>query len=88
MPDDLLSRAFRVRDPKMAAALSDPLRRRVVLLLAKRERSLGELALAADVELKRLHYHVGVLQALGLVVVTGRRPRAGRPAKLYRAVAA
>ena len=87
MPDELLSRAFRVRDPRMARAFSDPLRRRVVLLLAGRERSLGELALAVGVELKRLHYHVGALQALGLVVVAGRRARAGRPVKLYRAVA-
>ena len=87
MPDDPLSRAFRVSDPKMAVALCDPLRRRVVLLLAARERSLGELADAVGVELKRLHYHVGALQALGLVVVAGRRARAGRPVKLYRAVA-
>jgi hypothetical protein len=38
------------------------------------------------VELKRLHYHLTALERLGLVVVAGRRARAGRPVKLYRAV--
>jgi len=87
MPDDPLSRAFRIRDARAAAAFSDPLRRRVVLLLAGRERSLSELASITGWELKRLHYHVATLAKLGLVVVSGRRARAGRAVKLYRAVA-
>jgi predicted ArsR family transcriptional regulator len=87
MPDDLLSRAFRVADRKAAAAFSDPLRRRLVLLLAGQKRSAGELASVTGVELKRLHYHLAALEKLGLVVVAARRARAGRPVKLYRAVA-
>jgi len=87
MRDDLLSRAFRVENRRAAAALSDPLRRRVVLLMVGRERSAGELAFVTGVELKRLHYHLSALEKLGLVVVVRRRARAGRPVKLYRAVA-
>ena len=87
MPDDLLSRAFRVGGRKAAAAFSDPLRRRLVLLLAGRERSAGELASTMGVELKRLHYHLVTLEKLGLLVVAARRARAGREVKLYRAVA-
>jgi len=87
MRDDLLSRAFPVESRRAAAAFSDPLRRRVVLLLIGRERSAGELASVTGVELKRLHYHLSALERLGLVVVTRRRARAGRPVKLYRAAA-
>ena len=87
MPDKLLSSAIRVEDRKAAAAFSDPLRRRVVLLLVGREQSASELATATGVALKRLHYHLGALERLGLVAVAGRRARAGRPIKLYRAVA-
>jgi hypothetical protein len=87
MPDSLLSRAYRVSEPKAAAAFSHPLRRRVILLLVRQERSLGELSSILGAELKRLHYHMNSLQALKLVVVTSQRARAGRPVKLYRAVA-
>jgi hypothetical protein len=87
MPDNLLSRAYRVSEPKAAAAFSHPLRRRVILLLVRQERSLGELSSLLGVELKRLHYHVNSLQTLKLIVVTSQRARAGRPVKLYRAVA-
>ncbi len=71
----------------MATAFADPLRRRVVFLLATREHSLGELASITGFDLKRLHYHVLALKKLGLVAVAGKRSRAGRPIKLYRAVA-
>jgi predicted ArsR family transcriptional regulator len=87
MKDALLSRAFRVIDPRAAAALADPQRRRLVLLLAGSDRTLAEIAGTAELDLKRLHYHVGQLCRLGLVRVTGARRRAGRPVKFYRAVA-
>ncbi len=78
---------MRVENRRAARALSDPLRRRVVLLLIGQQRSAGELACVTGVELKRLHYHLSALEKLGLVVVAGRRARAGRPVKLYRAAA-
>jgi DNA-binding transcriptional ArsR family regulator len=87
MPEEILSRAYRISDRRAAAALADPLRRRVVLLLALRDRSVTELASAVGVELKRLHYHVESLRRIGLLTVTSERARAGRPIKRYRAVA-
>jgi hypothetical protein len=87
MIDNILSRARRISDSRVAASFSDPLRRRLVLLLASQERSLAELADVTGQELKRLHYHVTVLRKLGLLVVTHERRRAGRAVKIYRAAA-
>ncbi len=82
-----LSRRVDVRDRRAAAAFADPLRRRVVLLLAARERSASELAVECGVDLRRLHYHVTALVALGVVVVSRLVPRAGRPIRIYAATA-
>jgi hypothetical protein len=87
MIDTFLSSALRVTDPRAAAAFSDPLRRRLVLHLIGRERSLAEIAADTGLDLKRLHYHVTVLTGLGLLAVAHERKRAGRPIKLYRATA-
>jgi len=87
MKDDTLSRAHRITDARAAAALSDPLRRRLVLELAGRERALAELAASCELDLKRVHYHVTALKKLGLVKVTRKQERAGRAIKFYRAVA-
>jgi hypothetical protein len=87
MKDYILSRARRISDPRVAESFSDPLRRRLVLLLASRERSLAELADFTGQDLKRLHYHITALRKLGLLLVTHERRRAGRAIKIYRAVA-
>ena len=87
MKDDILSRAVRVVDPRAAAAFTNPLRRRLLLLAAGRECSLVEFAAALDCDLKRLHYHASELKKLGLLVVARTRPRAGRGIKMYRAKA-
>lgn len=87
MKDRTLSRAYRVTGSRMAAAFRDPLRRRLILLLAAKERSPAELAQITGIELKRLHYHVLALQRLCLLKVARTRKRAGRPIKYYRAVA-
>src|SRR5262245_51941050 len=87
MKDDTLSRAHRITDVRAAAAFSEPLRRRLVLELAGRERALAELAASTGLDLKRVHYHVTALQKLGLVRVTRKQARAGRAIKFYRTVA-
>jgi DNA-binding transcriptional ArsR family regulator len=87
MKDVILSSALKVTDPRVAAVFADPLRRRLILLLAARPRSLGELASETALELKRLHYHVTALRDLGLVIVKGKRARAGRAIKIYGAIA-
>lgn len=87
MKDQILSRAHTIATGTQAKALADPLRRRVVLRLIPRARSIAELAQLEGIELKRLHYHVGALVRIGLLVVAGKRRRAGRAIKEYRAVA-
>jgi DNA-binding transcriptional ArsR family regulator len=87
MKDMILSSAFEVTEPRAAAVFADPLRRRLVLLLAEQQRSLVELATDTALDLKRLHYHVTALRDLGLVVVKQKRRRAGREIKVYGAVA-
>jgi DNA-binding transcriptional ArsR family regulator len=87
MKDALLSGAVEISDPRVAAIFSDPLRRRLVLLLAAGQRSLSELANDTGLDLKRLHYHVTTLQDLGLVIVKQKRARAGRAIKVYGTIA-
>jgi DNA-binding transcriptional ArsR family regulator len=87
MQDGALSRARRIRDPKAAAALADPLRRRILLSFVHRERSVAEVAASMGLEIKRLHYHVTALAQLGLLRIIRSRQRAGRPIKYYRASA-
>ncbi|HEY0748129.1 MAG TPA: helix-turn-helix domain-containing protein [Steroidobacteraceae bacterium] len=86
MTGSILSRAFAVTDGRAAAAFAQPLRRRLVLLLAGHERSVAEMAALMRLDLKYLHYHIGVLQRLGLLMVAHERARPGRPIKVYRAV--
>ncbi len=87
MKDTILSRAFRIADGRAAAVFSNPLRRRLVLLLAAHEQSVTEIAGVTGLDLKQLHYHITALLRLGLVTIARERPRAGRPVKIYRAIA-
>lgn len=82
----LPSNAFTVRSEKAAAVFSDQ-RRRLVFELARSERALKDLADATGMSLPLLTYHVRRLIALGLVREQRKTRRAGRPVRLYRAVA-
>lgn len=75
-------------DNQRAAAVFSSLRqRKIVFALIARAYSLSELANVAETPLNLLHYHVQKLIELGLVRISGSRPRAGAPIKLYRATA-
>lgn len=87
MTGTILSRTLIVTEVRAAAALSHPMRRHLVLLLVGREYSVAELAAIMHLDLKYLHYHVGALQKLGLIVVAHERVRPGRRVKVYRAAA-
>jgi DNA-binding transcriptional ArsR family regulator len=63
----------------VAAALADPVRREILLLLRDRERSAGELAACFDVSRPAVSRHLRVLRECGLVVDEAR----GRH-RLYR----
>lgn len=49
-------------------AVADPTRRRIVELLARRERTTGELVEAFDLSAPAISQHLNVLRAAGLVV--------------------
>lgn len=83
----ILSRAFQVRSRREAAAFSDPLRRRLILLATKDARCLTQFSDLVGRDLKCLHYHVTELRKLGLLVVAREQRRGGRPIKFYKAVA-
>ena len=50
------------------AAIADPTRRRIVELLAQRERTAGELVAAFDLSAPAISQHLNVLREAGLVV--------------------
>ena len=50
------------------AALADPTRRRIVELLAQRERTAGELVEEFDVSAPAISQHLNILREAGLVV--------------------
>jgi DNA-binding transcriptional ArsR family regulator len=50
------------------AAIADPTRRRIVELLAERERSAGELVEAFELSAPAISQHLNVLREAGLVV--------------------
>lgn len=50
------------------AALADPTRRRIVELLAQRERSTGEIVEEFDLSAPAISQHLNVLREAGLVV--------------------
>ena len=81
------SRAHRIEAPAQAAALDHPLRSRLLLSCAPRERTLTELSDEFRQPLSKLHYHLGRMTACGLLQVSRIEPRAGRPIRHYRAIA-
>ncbi len=76
-----------ITDARTAAVFANRRRVRILLALAGRERSLGELAALTGERLSLLHHHVRALLAAGLVTVAREQARAGRPVRFYRAVA-
>jgi hypothetical protein len=87
MEDDPLSRAMTITDARQAAVFASSSRRRLLLCFAGDPQSLSEAAAATGLDLKRLHHHATRLRELGLLRIVGERRRAGRPIKLYQAVA-
>ncbi len=72
VPEDELDAAF--------AALSDPVRRALVIRLARGDASVGELAEPFDLTPQAISHHVGVLRRCGLV--EQRREGTRRPCRL------
>jgi len=86
MEGQKLSRAVVTR-PEAARVFGNPMLRRLLLWFSREPRSVGEASLAIGIDIRRVHYQVRRLEALGLLRAVGSRSRAGRPVRLYRAVA-
>lgn len=76
-----------IADRRAAAALANARTRAIVFELMRSDHTLSELRERLGISLSLLHYHLGRLQLLGLVVVPGTRARLGRASKIYRAAA-
>ena len=68
----------------MAQLLTDARRRRLILAVVARERSLKDLSELIGIPLNLAHYHVRQLMHYGLVEVAREQRRAGRPMRFYR----
>jgi predicted transcriptional regulator len=76
-----------ISDVRAAALFAGATSRSILLELVPRERTLSDLRTKLGLSLSLLHYHVSRMAALGLVTVASEKPSAGRPRKVYRAVA-
>ncbi|AAF11855.1 helix-turn-helix domain-containing protein [Deinococcus radiodurans] len=76
-----------VTDARQAAAMIHPEFSPLMDALTGREASVGALARELDWPLDTAHYRVKKLLRLGLLRVVREEKRAGRPVKVYRAVA-
>ncbi len=87
MKDSLLNRVLVIDRPEAGAHFASSRMQRILMMFARAPLSLKEASTLSNIELKRLHYYVRRLVEAGLIEVTSIRPRAGRPIKMYRAVA-
>lgn len=76
-----------ISDPRAAAILAGTTSRYILLELAGCERTLGMLKTVTGLPLSLLHYHLRRMISLELVSIVREEARAGRPVKVYRAVA-
>jgi DNA-binding transcriptional ArsR family regulator len=83
-----LNGALRIDDPGQAASFGHTLRCRILVACAHEELNLSQLEKRFGVPLSKLHYHIGRLLEAGLLMVNRTQPRAGRPIRFYRAIAA
>jgi hypothetical protein len=74
-----------VTSASVARLLEDGRRRRLLLSVVDRERSLKEAAEINGMPLNLAHYHLRKLLTAELVEVTREQMRAGRPVRFYRA---
>jgi hypothetical protein len=74
-----------VTDSRAAAVFTDPRLRRLLMWFVRHPASVGDAAIAWEMDPRRAHYYVQRLERLGLLRVVAVRARAGRPIKSYRA---
>jgi DNA-binding transcriptional ArsR family regulator len=72
-------------DPRLAKGLSHPVRVQILRILQDRIASPNDLAVEIGAPLGNVSYHVRFLARLGLIELTGTRPRRGAIEHFYRA---
>ncbi len=73
-------------DPRIAKALSHPMRARILMILNERVASPNEIADAIDERLPNVSYHVRALLELGTIELVDTAQRRGAIEHYYRAV--
>jgi DNA-binding transcriptional ArsR family regulator len=73
-------------DPRIAKALSHPMRARILMILNERVASPNEIADAIDERLPNVSYHVRALLDLGTIELVDTAQRRGAIEHYYRAV--
>lgn len=75
-----------IDDARLVKGLAHPLRIAILRVLEERTASPSEIAEEIDAPLGNVSYHVRFLARLGLVELSGTRPRRGAVEHYYRAV--
>jgi DNA-binding transcriptional ArsR family regulator len=75
-----------IDDPRLVKGLAHPLRIHILRVLENRVASPSELAAELDAPLGNVSYHVRFLARVGLIELTGTKPRRGAVEHYYRAV--
>lgn len=73
-------------DPRIAKALSHPMRARILVILNERVASPNEIAEIIDERLPNVSYHVRALQELGCIELVSTAQRRGAIEHYYRAI--
>lgn len=76
-----------VSDARQLKAFTDPMRNRILHILADREATNQQLASLLDQPQAKVLYHVRFLVDAGLVVLVDQRVKGGNVEKYYRAIA-
>jgi len=80
-------RWLEVRDPVQARLLTDPTSRALLEPFVGSEKSVTQAAAEIGCSVQRLLYRIRQFQEAGLLEEVRQEPRAGRPIRVYRAVA-
>ena len=73
-------------DPRIAKALSHPMRARILVILNERDASPNEIAETIDERLPNVSYHVRALLELGCIELVDTAQRRGAIEHYYRAI--
>ena len=80
-------KTYVIRDLRQVRALADPLRLRLMKLLAQKAMTVTQAANLLNEKPNKLYYHIKRLEQVGLVQLVETRPYHGILEKYYQAIA-